>query len=202
MQLQCQNFDFELISRHNIEKLLTNVFWGKSKRPVGLNGFRTVVKEIRSIKARNYSTNRNNMYENPLLYARLSQQVAYCSKFFEVMLNIFEFSRFKGIVKSWLVYISFHESSNHVSLILKILMRENQIFAKKCVIVITVIISLYYKETNYTVLFTFPLQEGSWKVRLVEFKSDKKTPDTDIFHAFFTDISMIFSIMQQLHNFE
>ena len=53
-------------------------------------------------------------------------------------------------------------------------MRENQIFAKKCVIVITVTISLYYKQTNYTVLFTFLLQEGSWKVKLVEFKSDKK----------------------------
>ena len=37
-------------------------------------------------------------------------------KYFEVMLNIFEFSHMKEIVESWQVCgISFHESSNHVT---------------------------------------------------------------------------------------
>ena len=37
--------------------------------------------------------------------------------YFNVMLNIFEFSHVKEILESWLVYvnISFHESSSHVS---------------------------------------------------------------------------------------
>ena len=53
-------------------------------------------------------------------------------------------------------------------------MREKNILTKKCVIVITVVISLHYKETNQTVLFTFFLQKSSRKVKLGEFKSDQK----------------------------
>ena len=37
-------------------------------------------------------------------------------KYFEIMLNIFEFFHVKEIVASWLVYVNqLHESSNHVS---------------------------------------------------------------------------------------
>ena len=46
--------------------------------------------------------------------------------------------------------------------------------AKKYVIVISVIISLHYKETNQTVLFTSLLQKSSWKIKLGEFNSDQK----------------------------
>ena len=38
----------------------------------------------------------------------------------------------------------------------------------------TVIISLYYKETNETVLFNFLLRKSSRKVKLGEFKRDQE----------------------------
>ena len=46
-------------------------------------------------KSRNYNTSRSNMQENSLLHVQLSLQVALLKmlKYFEVMLNIFEFSR-------------------------------------------------------------------------------------------------------------
>ena len=51
--------------------------------------------------------NRNNMQENPLLHnvTQLAGGVLLKNvKYFEVMLNIFEFSWVWGIVESWLVY--------------------------------------------------------------------------------------------------
>ena len=53
--------------------------------------------------------NRNNMQENPLLYAQLSLKVVYWLKklkYFEVMLNIFKFSQVWENVESWLVYVN------------------------------------------------------------------------------------------------
>ena len=38
----------------------------------------TIKFETEVIKPWNYNTSRNNMLENPLLYARLSLQVVYC----------------------------------------------------------------------------------------------------------------------------
>ena len=74
---------------------------------------------------------------------------------------------------------SFHESSNHISwtkqravsasfffLLFRTLMKEKWILAEKVVIVITAIISLRFKETNQTVLFTLLLQKCCWKVKL------------------------------------
>ena len=38
----------------------------------------------------------------------------------------------------------------------------------------TVIISLYYKETNQNVVFTLPLQKSSSRTRLGKFKGNQK----------------------------
>ena len=77
------------------------------------------------------------------------------------MWSIFEFSQVKEIVESWLIYVNkFLWISNHVSwqrqwnkviaryvfLLFRTLIREKKI-SLKSVIVITVIISMYYKET-------------------------------------------------------
>ena len=47
-------------------------------------------------------------------------------------------------------------------------------FSSKSVIVLTVLVSLYYTETNETVLFTLFVWKSSWKIIRGEFKSDHK----------------------------
>ena len=51
---------------------------------------------------------------------------------------------------------------------------EKNKFLLKSVVVIKVIISLHYKETNETVSFTLLLQKSSWKIKWGEFQSDQK----------------------------
>ena len=61
--------------------------------------------------------------------------------------------------------IMFLDQDNQVKLVpapFSFFFHEQKIhFSSKSVIVVTAIISLHYKETNETVLFTFLLQKGS-----------------------------------------
>ena len=61
-------------------------------------------------------------------------------------------------------------------------MREKKKFRSKSVIIITIIVSLHYKETNstvlltnQTVLFTFLLNKSGWKIKLGDLKVIKST---------------------------
>ena len=54
------------------------------------------------------------------------------------------------------------------------LLWQKKNFSWKSLIVITVVISLHYKETNKTVLVILLLLKSSWKIKLGEFKNNQK----------------------------